>query len=119
MTTANAKCTMEKVLRQSGPFSNEGVKVGLQVRATAPEHCDDEAIVKKRCNKLNDSFYKNFRTLEGHCNNQDHPLFGSLGSRLSRLIPAEYSKFQKETFVQKPSNLCKSQKSVILTANNP
>ena len=106
-----AKCTMEKVLRQSGPFSNEGVKVGLQVRATAPEHCDDEAIVMKRCNKLNDSFYKNFRTLEGHCNNQDHPLYGSLGSRLSRLIPAEYSKFQKETFVKKPSNLSKSQKS--------
>ena len=51
-----AKCTMEKVLRQSGPFSNEGVKAGLQVRTTAPEHCDDEAIVKKRCNKLNDLY---------------------------------------------------------------
>ena len=103
---------MEKILRKSGPFSNEGVKAGLQVRTTSLERCDDETMVKKRCNKLNESFYKNFRTLEGHCNNQDHPHLGSVGSRLSRLIPAEYRKFQKETFNQKPSNLSKSQASI-------
>ena len=68
-TMISASCTMEKVLRQSGRFSNEGVKVGLQIGISSPEHCDDSTVAMKRCGKLNSTFYKNFRTLEGDCNN--------------------------------------------------
>ena len=101
-------CTMEKVLRQSGTFSNEGVMVGLQFGVTPTENCEDESIVKKRCEKLNDSFYKNFRTLEGQCNNEERPLLGSTRSRLSRLLTADHKKFRRKTFFDKPENLGKS-----------
>ena len=101
-------CTMEKVLRQSGTFSNEGVMVGLQFGVTPTENCEDESIVEKRCEKLNDSFYKNFRTLEGQCNNEERPLLGSTRSRLSRLLPADHQKFRRQTFFDKPQNLGKS-----------
>ena len=100
-------CTMEKIMRQSGRFSNEGVTVGLQLGLTPPENCEDESIVMKRCNKLNNTFYKNFRTLEGQCNHEEHPLLGSSRSRLSRLLHADYGKFRKETFYNKPQNLSK------------
>ena len=99
---------MEKVLRKSGVFSNEGVMVGLQFGLTPIEHCEDERIVKKRCDKLNRSFYKNFRTLEGQCNNNEQPLLGSTRSRLSRLLPADHKKFRRQTFFDKPENLGKS-----------
>ena len=89
---------MEKIMRQSGRFSNEGVTVGLQLGLTPPENCEDESIVMKRCDKLNDTFYKNFRTLEGQCNNEEHPLLGSTRSRLSRLLLAHHEKFRKQTF---------------------
>ena len=99
---------MEKVIRKSGTFSNEGVMVGLQFGVTPTENCEDERIVKKRCDKLNDSFYKNFRTLEGQCNNKENPLQGSARSRLSRLLDADHKKFRRETFFDKPQNLGKS-----------
>ena len=99
---------MEKVLRKSGVFSNEGVMVGLQFGLTPIEHCEDERIVNKRCDKLNRSFYKNFRTLEGQCNNNEQPLLGSTRSRLSRLLPADHKKFRRQTFFDKPENLGKS-----------
>ena len=99
---------MEKIMRQSGRFSNEGVTVGLQLGLTPPENCEDESIVMKRCNKLNKTFYKNFRTLEGQCNNEEHPLLGSTRSRLSRLLLADHEKFQKQTFFEKPRDLGKS-----------
>lgn len=98
---------MEKVIRKSGPFSNEGVKVGLQFGSASPENCEDERMVKKRCQKLSKTFYKNFRTLEGQCNHEEHPLLGSSRSRLSRLLHADYEKFRKETFYNKPLNLSK------------
>ena len=98
---------MEKVLRQSGTFSNEGVMVGLQFGLTPTENCEDESTVKKRCEKLNRSFYKNFRTLEGQCNNEEHPLLGSTRSRLSRLLPADHEKFRRQTFYDKPDNMGK------------
>ena len=101
-------CTMEKILRQSGRFSNEGVTVGLQLGLTPPENCEDESIVMKRCDKLNNTFYKNFRTLEGQCNNEEHPLLGSSRSRLSRLLLADHEKFRKQTFFEKPQDLGKS-----------
>ena len=91
-TMLNASCTMEKVLRQSGQFSNEGVKIGLQFGISRPEHCDNGTMVIKRCKELDTESYKHFRTLEGHCNNEDYPLYGSVGSKLSRLLPAEHSK---------------------------
>ena len=99
---------MEKVIRKSGRFSNEGVMVGLQFGVTPTENCEDESIVMKRCVKLNNSFYKNFRTLEGQCNNEEHPLQGSTRSRLSRLLPPDHEKFRRETFFDKPKNLGKS-----------
>ena len=107
---------MEKVLRKSGVFSNEGVMVGLQFGLTPIEHCEDERIVKKRCDKLNRSFYKNFRTLEGQCNNEENPLLGSTRSQLSRLLDADHEKFQRKTFFDKPENLGKSwlQKKLLL-----
>ena len=111
---AKASCTMAKVIRQSGPFSNEGVKVGLQVGIGAPDPCDDGTMARKRCDKLNSMFYKNFRTLEGQCNNLGQPHLGSSRSRLSRLIPAEHSKFQKETFDEKPNNLGNQNFNILL-----
>ena len=105
MKTAMATCTMAKVMRHSGPFSNEGINVGLQIGKITPEPGNEESIVKKRCDKLKESFYQSFRTLEGQCNNLDQPLLGSTRHQLSRLLPGDYKKFQKETFNQKPSNL--------------
>ena len=105
MKTVMATCTMAKVMRHSGPFSNEGVNVGLQIGRITPEPSNDESLVQKRCDKLKESFYQNFRTLEGQCNNLNQPLLGSTRHQLSRLIPGDYKKFQKETFNQKPSNL--------------
>ena len=103
-TTLMASCTMEKVIRQSGRFSNEGVKVGLQIGISSPEHCDNETMAIKRCEKLNSRFYRNFRTLEGDCNNLDYPQYGSVRSKLSRLLPADHSKFNKSTFFDRPSD---------------
>ena len=105
MKSAMATCTMAKVMRHSGPFSNEGVNVGLQIGRITPEPGNEESLVKKRCDKLKESFYQNFRTLEGQCNNLDQPLLGSTRHQLSRLLPGDYNKFQKETFDQRPSNL--------------
>ena len=101
-------CTMAKILRKSGKFSNEGVKVGLQFGLASPEDCNDENMVMKRCQKLSNSFYNNFRTLEGQCNNEASPLFGSSGSQLARLLPADHEKFRRQTFFDKPVNLGKS-----------
>lgn len=99
---------MEKVLRRSGKFSNEGVIHGLQFGLASPEDCNDENMVTKRCQKLNSNFYKNFRTLEGQCNNEENPLLGSSGSQLARLLPADHEKFRRQTFFDKPQNLGKS-----------
>ena len=99
-----ATCTMAKIMRHSGAFTNEGVNVGLQIGKITPEPGNEESLVKKRCDKLKESFYQSFRTLEGQCNNLEQPLLGSTRHQLARLLPGDYNKFQKETFAQKPSN---------------
>ena len=98
---------MAKILRKSGKFSNEGVKVGLQFGLASPEDCNDENMVMKRCQKLGNTFYKNFRTLEGQCNNEGNPILGSSGSQLARLLTADHEKFRRQTFFDKPLNLGK------------
>ena len=102
--TVIATCTMEKVMRQSGPLSNEGVQVDMVDDHTAPSKCDDGTNAIQRCNQLSSKFVRNFRTLEGECNNIDSPLNGSKGSRLSRLLDAEHTKFQVPTYFKNPRN---------------
>ena len=64
MKSAMATCTMAKVMRHSGPFSNEGVNVGLQIGRITPEPGNEESLVKKRCDKLKESFYQNLEPLK-------------------------------------------------------
>ena len=102
------KCTVDKVLQGSGPFANENVKINVQARrqkrlqATLPDICDDGTIATKRCSDLEKSFYKNFRTINGQCNNLENPLLGSSFSKLSRLLPPEHKKFNRTTYFMKP-----------------
>ena len=108
------KCTVEKILQGSGPFANENVKIGKRVlsdldiskrlQPTLPDVCDDGTIAEKRCKDLEKSFYRNFRTIDGQCNNLENPLLGSSFSKLSRLLPAEHDKFNKTTYFKKPDN---------------
>ena len=82
------KCTVDQVLQGSGPFANENVKINVQARrqkrlqATLPDVCDDGTIAAKRCSDLEKTFYKNFRTINGQCNNQEDPLFVVLSKLL-------------------------------------
>ena len=94
-------------MRQSGPLSNEGVVINLEHGIGSPEHCDDGTLANKTCFKLNQTFYKHFRTLHGQCNNLQNPLYGSKESQLSRFLPAEHTKLEKPTFFEKPPANCK------------
>ena len=102
------KCTVDQVLLGSGPFANENVKINVQARrqkrlqASLPDICDDGTIAAKRCSDHEKSFFKNFRTINGECNNLENPLLGSSFSKLSRLLPPEHSKFNKTTYFIKP-----------------
>ena len=94
---------MSKVIKQSGALSNRGAIIGLEEGIKSPKCCDDGAMVNKTCSELNGGFFKHFRTLEGQCNNVQSPMQGSKGSRLSRYLPAEHTKFNKSTFFEKPT----------------
>ena len=95
-------CNIGKI--QQGVLGNEGAIVGLEIEGSSPQCCDNGTMAIQRCSKVDTEFFKNFRTLEGQCNNKESPLYGSQGSPLSRLIPAEHSKFQRQTFFQKPTD---------------
>ena len=92
---------MEKIIRQSGADANLGVLVHTEGIKPA-ECCDDGKLQNETCYKLNQTFFKHFRTLGGHCNNVRNPLNGTKGSRLSRLLPADPTRFEKSTFFEKP-----------------
>ena len=74
-----------------------------RLQPSLPEVCDDGTIASKRCRDLDTNFYKNFRTIDGQCNNVENPILGSSFSKLSRLLPAENEKFKMPTFFEKPS----------------
>jgi hypothetical protein len=93
---------MEKIMRQSGAFSNVGVVIDLEQGIGSLEHCDDGTIANKTCFELNQTFYKHFRTLHGQCNNLRNPMYGSKDNKLSRFLPAEHMKLEKPTFFEKP-----------------
>ena len=107
------KCTVDQVLERSGLNSNENVKIGVgrnrvaRLQPSLPDVCDDGTIAAKRCRDLDTNFYKNFRTIDGQCNNVENPLLGSSFSKLSRLLPAENEMFKKPTFFKKPSGRSK------------
>ena len=106
--TVNAKCTMEKIIRQSfsqqsGSLSNVGAVIDQEQGIGSPEYCDDGTLAPKTCHKLNQTFFKHFRTIHGQCNNVINPLYGSKGSQLSRFLPAEHTKIEKPTFFEKPA----------------
>ena len=92
--TVNATCTMGKIVRQSFFDLEQGIG--------SPEHCDDGTVANKACFKLNQTFYKHFRTLHGLCNNLQNPMYGSKDSKLSRFLPTEHKKLEKPTFFEKP-----------------
>ena len=94
-------CTMEKIIRQSGADSNLGVLVHMEGMRPA-ECCDDGTLQNETCYKLNQNDFKHFRTLSGHCNNVQNPIYGSKGSRLSRLLPADHTRLSKSTFFGEP-----------------
>ena len=66
--------------------------------------CEDEANAHLGCQKLGESFYANFRTINGECNNMDNPLNGSQGCRLSRLLPGDHMRVKTPTYFDKPIN---------------
>ena len=89
---------MKKIVRQSGPHSSEGAIVGLEALGESSKSCNNGYMVRKRCNDLKKTFFRNFRTIEGECNNEENPSLGSARSTLSRLLPAEHLKFNKSTY---------------------
>ena len=93
---------MKKIVRQSGPHSSEGAIVGLEALGESSKSCDNGYMVRKRCNDLKKTFFRNFRTIEGECNNEENPSLGSARSTLSRLLPAEHLKFNKSTYFKIP-----------------
>ena len=93
---------MKKIVRQSGPHSSEGAIVGLEAPGESSKSCDNGYMVRKRCNDLKKTFFRNFRTIEGECNNEETPSLGSARSTLSRLLPAEHLKFNKSTYFKIP-----------------
>ena len=96
--TASDPCTMKKIVRQSGPHSSEGSIVGLETPGESSKSCDNGYMVRKRCNDLKKTFFRNFRTIEGEWNNVETPSLGSARSTLSRMLPAEHLKFNKSTY---------------------
>ena len=93
---------MKKIVRQSGPHSSEGAIVGLEALGESSKSCNNGYMVRKRCNDLKKTFFRNFRTIEGECNNEENPSLGSARSTLSRLLPAEHLKFNKSTYFKIP-----------------
>jgi hypothetical protein len=92
---------MEKIMRQSGADSNRAVCVHMEGMRPV-DICDDGSLQNKTCYKLNQTFFKHFRTLGGYCNNIGNPMYGTKGSRLSRVLPADQTRFEKPTFFKKP-----------------
>ena len=64
---------MKKIVRQSGPHSSEGAIVGLEALGESSKSCNNGYMVRKRCNDLKKTFFGNFRTIEGECNNEENP----------------------------------------------
>jgi len=90
-------CTMEKIIRRSGADSNIGVLAHVEGVRSA-KCCDDGTLANATCHELNKTYFKHFRTLGGHCNNVPNPMYGTKGSRLSRLLPAEHTRLKKATY---------------------
>ena len=98
------------------PFKNvtkQLCDMGLMQRVVKPEYlehpevdpCDPLAhcIVAEICHKINKSIHGLFRTMNGECNNPLDPRLGMALSKLSRLIPPKYDKFNTRTYFQKPA----------------